>query len=141
MDGIAHTLFGMTKSRDVFPKIAGPPNGPEALRVSAIRQGVMGINSRAGVVPVSNTVCSKVAPEEPLTNSFKVNVAVRGPAMVGVNTMDTVQAALLASVVPQVAPLMAKSAGPDNEIPAIEIATGPGFERVTVWTALAAPTS
>ena len=37
-------LLGMTKSRDVFAAIAGPPKPPLAFRVSAIRQGVMGAN-------------------------------------------------------------------------------------------------
>jgi hypothetical protein len=37
-------LLGMTKSRDVFPVMAGPPNGPLGVRVSAIRQGLTGTN-------------------------------------------------------------------------------------------------
>jgi hypothetical protein len=36
------TLLGITKSRDVFPAMAGPPKGPLGFRVSAIRQGVTG---------------------------------------------------------------------------------------------------
>src|SRR5690242_18219801 len=38
------TLLGITKSRDVFPAIAGPPKPPMAFRVSAIRHGVIGAN-------------------------------------------------------------------------------------------------
>ena len=37
-----HPLFGIAKSRAVWPCSDGPPNGPFALRVSATRHGVIG---------------------------------------------------------------------------------------------------
>src|SRR4051812_22262616 len=40
-------LLGIAKSRVTPPPIGGPPNGPFALRVSAIRHGVMETNRSA----------------------------------------------------------------------------------------------
>lgn len=47
VDGTLQPLAGMAKPRVVFPLKIGPPNGPFALRVSAIRQGVTGTKLRA----------------------------------------------------------------------------------------------
>src|SRR4029077_6951253 len=46
-------LWGITKPRVVPPAMAGPPNGPLALRVSAIRHGDMGTNRDGAEFPLA----------------------------------------------------------------------------------------
>ena len=50
----------MTNAREELPAMAGPPKGPLAFRVSAIRQGDTGTNREAGVV---NVICVTLSPE------------------------------------------------------------------------------
>lgn len=61
-DGILQALSKIEKLRLVPPEIAGPPKGPAGLRVSAMRQGVTGLNRRpeTEVVPACET--AKVLP-------------------------------------------------------------------------------
>src|SRR5206468_2905075 len=54
--GMPQTLSGIVKSRLLPPLMAGPPNAPAALRVSAMRQGVTGRKRNAtGLVLVDET--------------------------------------------------------------------------------------
>src|ERR1700674_5736741 len=46
-EGIPQALAGIAKSRDVCRGRLGPPKGPVALRVSAMRHGVIGTNRAA----------------------------------------------------------------------------------------------
>src|SRR5579863_7552141 len=108
----------MTKSREVCAAKAGPPKGPFALRVSAMRQGVMGTNSDA-VCPFSVTV--KV-------NPAMVNVPDLGAAEVSADAVKetaplpvplepeliVIQSALLIAVHAQLA---AEAVTPTDELP------------------------
>src|ERR1039458_7097840 len=58
-------LLEMMKSRLVPPAIAGPPKGPAALRVSAIRQGVMGTKRRAWLAAIVVQSAASALPDPP----------------------------------------------------------------------------
>src|SRR5271165_3574332 len=53
-------LCGISNARLVFAANSGPPNGPPGLRVSAIRQGVTGMNCKA-TGPVTAAVNEEAA--------------------------------------------------------------------------------
>src|SRR5579864_5823122 len=66
LDGIPQALAGMAKSREVCRGRPGPPKAPVTLRVSAMRQGVIGtkraalegaICAETLMVSVTDTVC------------------------------------------------------------------------------------
>jgi len=66
--GIPQALLGTIKSRVVPPVIAGPPNGPVAFRVSAMRQGVTGTKC----VAVETMVWPAVAVNETLLTAVNL---------------------------------------------------------------------
>jgi hypothetical protein len=75
-DGMPHALLGMTKSRDVPPVMAGPPKGPLAFRVSAIRQGVTGTKCVAEEMPPTPGVGENLpAVEQIRTTLFSLVIA------------------------------------------------------------------
>lgn len=116
------------KSRVLWADIAGLPNGPGTSLVSAIRHGVTGINCRGvAPIPLNESVWG-----EPLAESVKLSVPVRGPDASGVNVAETVQLLNAATVLPQVVPLIVKSAGPDNDIEPMDKERALGLENVTI---------
>jgi hypothetical protein len=50
----------MMKSRLALPAMGGPPKAPAALRVSTIRQGVMGMKRRAGGPEIATGLTTSV---------------------------------------------------------------------------------
>src|SRR5579862_6013960 len=90
-----HALKGISKSRAVCAADVGPPKGPAAVRVSAMRHGVMGTNCVAAGVgvaivaltfKVTVTVCGEfVAP-----GARTEIVLVCAPAFMPVGFTDTV---------------------------------------------------
>ena len=67
-----HVELGITKGRLVLPEMNGPPNGPEVFRVSAMRQGVTGMNRNPEATP---TVMLPLVPTiEELNRSLTVIV-------------------------------------------------------------------
>ena len=120
----------------------GPPKAPVALRVSAMRQGVTGMNCSALVVvaitpvPVIGTLCG-----DPLALSATWSVAVRVPTAPGVNTIEIAQLDPAVNVVPH-AVVSAKS---EALVPATEMVIPvsvpvPVFCRLIIWGELATPT-
>src|SRR5271163_2496991 len=142
-----HALCGISNSRLVFAAISGPPKGPAGLRVSAIRQGVTGMNCRpvgaeaAVPVPLSVVCCG-----EPVALSAMERFAESAPVAAGLNVIETVQEAPAASVVAQVVVYAKKDCGPLDQL----VTMPPGsmtsavvvlvFLRVTTCTAALSPT-
>src|SRR3974390_3447878 len=85
-----HALCGILKVRVDPPASCGPPKAPVALRVSAIRQGVTGMNCKALVVVVAAPFTGTITPNQEVFPPVHVDVAVWIPALVAAFASETI---------------------------------------------------
>ena len=98
-----HELLGRTKSRDTPAARIGPPKGPLAFLVSAIRQGVIGTKRKPALAITTVAVPFKVTVWGEFAASSEIfRVAVRLPEAMGANVIANVQLAPAARVAGQV---------------------------------------
>src|ERR1700739_1202048 len=126
-------LCGMLNSRELCAASAGPPKGPVAQRVSAMRQGVTGMNCSpagavAAAVPVRATCCGELE-----WLSAILRVAARAPVAVGVKVTEMEQVDPGDSADPQVLVWLKSPAfAPPKETEIPERLSLPGLLSFTV---------